>query len=111
MDFRRVRLVMAAAALGALFAADPARADPTAADRETARSLMQEARDLRDKGHMQDALKRFKAADDIMHVPTTGLEVAKTQASMGMLVEARDTVANIRKLPSSPTDPAPFQDA
>ena len=76
-----------------------ASAEPTAADRETARSLMQEARDLRDKGHVQDALKRFKAADDIMHVPTTGLEVARTQASMGMLVEARDTVANIRKLP------------
>src|SRR5580704_12452097 len=36
-----------------------ASAQPTAADRETARSLMQEARDLRDKGHTQDALKRF----------------------------------------------------
>jgi hypothetical protein len=88
-----------------------ASAEPNAADRETARSLMQEARDLRDKGHTQDALKRFKAADDIMHVPTTGLEVARTQAAMGMLVEARDTIANIRKLPSSPSDPAPFQDA
>jgi hypothetical protein len=91
--------------------AGAALAQPTAADRETARSLMQEARDLRDKGHAQDALKRFKAADDIMHVPTTGLEVARTQATMGMLVEARDTIANIRKLPSSPSDPAPFLDA
>jgi hypothetical protein len=98
-------LVLAMAWTGA------ALADPTAADRETARSLMQEARDLRDKGHMGDALKRFKAADDIMHVPTTGLEVAKTQAAMSMLVEARDTIAGIRKLPSSPSDPAPFQDA
>ncbi|MGH7435853.1 MAG: hypothetical protein ACRENE_09275 [Polyangiaceae bacterium] len=86
-------------------------AQPNAADRETARSLMQEARDLRDKGHSADALKRFKAADDIMHVPTTGLEVAKTQAGMGMLVEARDTIANIRKLPTSPSDPAPFNEA
>jgi hypothetical protein len=86
-------------------------AQATANDRETARGLMQEGRDLRDKGHSQDALKRFKAADDIMHVPTTGLEVAKTLAAMGMLVEARDTIANIRKLPQSPNDPAPFVDA
>lgn len=86
-------------------------AQPTAADRETARSLMQEGRDLRDKGHGSDALKRFKAADDIMHVPTTGLEVAKTQAGLGMFVEARDTIANIRKVPVTPSDPAPFQEA
>lgn len=86
-------------------------AQPTAADRETARSLMQEGRDLRDKGHGSDALKRFKAADDIMHVPTTALEVAKTQAGLGMFVEARDTIANIRKLPTSASDPAPFQEA
>jgi hypothetical protein len=72
---------------------------------------MQEGRDLRDKGHAQDALKRFKAADDIMRVPTTGLEVARTQASLGMFIEARDTIAAIRKVPTSPSDPAPFQDA
>jgi hypothetical protein len=111
MGFRRVRLVLAAASLGALFAASGARAEPTAADRETARSLMQEARELRDKGHLQDALKRFKAADDLMRVPTTGLELARTQAAMGLLLEARDTIANIRKMPSSPNDPEPFKDA
>jgi len=111
MGFRRARFVLAAAALGALFATGAARAEPTAADRETARSLMSEARELREKGHMQDALKRFKAADDIMRVPTTGLELARTQASMGLLLEARDTIANIRKLPSSPSDPEPFKEA
>jgi hypothetical protein len=111
MGFRRVRLVIVAAALGALFTAGPAHAEPTAADRETARSLMQEARDLREKGHLQDALKRFKAADDIMRVPTTGLELARTQAAMGLLLEARDTIANIRKTPASPNDPEPFKEA
>lgn len=111
MGFRRVRLVLTAAAIGALFVTSAARAEPTAADRETARSLMTEARELRDKGHLQDALKRFKAADDIMRVPTTGLELARTQASMGLLLEARDTIANIRKMPSSPSDPEPFKDA
>jgi hypothetical protein len=30
---------------------------------------------------------------------------------MGLLLEARDTIANIRKMPSSPNDPEPFKDA
>jgi len=111
MGSRRLRLFLSAAALGAVLVTGAARAEPTAADRETARSLMQEARELRDKGHMQDALKRFKAADDIMRVPTTGLELARTQSSMGLLLEARDTIANIRKLPTSPNDPEPFKEA
>ena len=88
-----------------------AHADPTAADRETARSLMQEGRDLRDKGDLKDALKRFKAADDIMHVPTTALEVARVQISLGLLVEARDTIAAMRQLPAKRSDPAPFVEA
>jgi hypothetical protein len=89
----------------------PSHADPTAADRETARSLMQEGRDLRDKGDLREALKRFKAADDIMHVPTTALEVARVQVSLGLLVEARDTVAAMRQTPSKRSDPAPFTEA
>jgi hypothetical protein len=111
MGFRRVRLVLTAATLGAILVTGAASAEPTAADRETARSLMTEGRELREKGHVQDALKRFKAADDIMRVPTTGLELARTQATMGLLLEARDTIANIRKLPSSASDPEPFKDA
>jgi hypothetical protein len=69
---------------------------------------MQEGRDLRDKGNAQEALKRFQAADAIMHVPTTGLEVARTQVALGLLVEARDTIAAIRRTPASPSDPEPF---
>jgi hypothetical protein len=111
MGSRRVPLALAAAALGAIFLAGTARAEPTAADRETARALMTEGRELREKGHVADALKRFKAADDIMHVPTTGLELARTQAAMGLLLEARDAIANIRKVPASPSDPEPFKDA
>jgi hypothetical protein len=109
--FSRKRSLLIVATLGAFLLTGVANAEPTAADRETARSLMQEGRDLREKGRLQDALKRFKAADDIMHVPTTGLELARTQAAMGLLLEARDTIANIRKTPASSTDPEPFKDA
>jgi len=101
----------AALACAALLCASTARAEPTAADRETARALMQEGRDLRDKGAPKQALKRFKAADDIMHVPSTALEVARTQVALGLLVEARDTIAEIRQQPERPSEPAPFKEA
>jgi hypothetical protein len=72
---------------------------------------MQEGRDLRDRGDLQGALRRFKAADGIMRVPTTGFEVARTQAALGLLIEARETIATIRKTPAKSTDPQPFIDA
>jgi hypothetical protein len=88
-----------------------AHAEPTAADRETARQLMEDGRALRDKNDLKGALQRFKAADDIMHVPTTGLEVARTQVPLGLLVEARDTIARIRLIPAKANDPVQFKDA
>ena len=99
------------AALTAALTAGNARAEPSVADRETARQLMDGGRDLRDKNDLKGALQRFKAADDIMHVPTTGLEVARTQAPLGLLVEARDTIARIRLIPEKPSDPAQFKQA
>jgi hypothetical protein len=111
MGSRRVRLTLTATAMAVCLAAPGAWAQPSGADRETARSMMQEGRDLRDKGDLKGALQRFKAADDIMHVPTTALEVARVQVTLGLLIEARDTIAAIRKSPVQPDDPAPFKDA
>jgi hypothetical protein len=111
MGSRRVRLTMTAGALAALLAAPGAHAQVSAADRETARSMMQEGRDLREKGDLKGALQRFKTADDIMHVPTTSLEVARAQVALGQLIEALDTIAAIHKVPVLTDDPAPFKDA
>jgi hypothetical protein len=97
--------------LASLLASTSAFADPSAADRETARTLMQQGREQRAKGDLKEALKRFRAADDIMHVPSTGLEVARSQVALGQLVEARDTVAAIRRIAPKPDDPAPFKEA
>ena len=41
------------------------------------------------------ALKDYQAAHAIMHAPTTGLALAKTQIEQGLLVEARDTLLGI----------------
>jgi hypothetical protein len=46
-----------------------------------------------------------------MHVPTTGIEVAKTLVSLGRLVAARAAAAAVADLPEVEGEPAPFADA
>ena len=116
---RRITAVGACSvALALVFATTTARAQtcaertpPTAIDRETARALMAEARELREQGNNAAAVEKFKAADSLMKVPTTGLETARTYVALGKLVEARDTLANVARIPSCPGDPPPFADA
>jgi len=86
-----------------------AAAEPSAADRSTARGLMAEGRLDRDNGDPQDALRAFADADAIMHVPTTGLEVAKTQAALGLLLEAWGTALRVSRIADEPGEPAPFK--
>jgi len=88
-----------------------ARSEPTAMEKADARAWMAEGRTLRNQRNFEAALKSFKAADGIMHVPTTGFEVARTLEAMGRLVEARSTVRRVLSIPIGPSDPAPFQDA
>jgi hypothetical protein len=102
---------MASLLAAALGISAVASAEPSAADRETARGLMSEGRSARDKGDQKAALKAFLAADAIMHVPTTGLEVAKSQAALGLLVEARETAIRVTRLGDKANDPAPFKAA
>lgn len=85
-----------------------AQQQPSLADRETARSLMDEGDKKRDAGDMKGALKSYEGADAIMKVPTTGLEVAKAQIALGLLLEARETLGSILRSPARPGEPAPF---
>src|SRR5262245_48638273 len=105
------RLVGAGVLAISILGATRAAAEPTAAEKETARSLMTDGRDARERGDFRAALKRFEAVDTIMHVPTIGLELARTQVALGQLVEARETVRRIARLPEDPSDPAPFREA
>ena len=105
------RWVATCAAICVLLAAPAVLAQPSATQKETARALMSEARELREQGDLVGALKRFKAADWIMGVPTTGFEVAVTQAQLGDLVEARETLRRLLALQQYPDDPPPFSEA
>jgi hypothetical protein len=87
-----------------------ARSDtPTAAEKETARALMDGGHAQRDAGHHEAALSLFQGADAIMHVPTTGLEVAREQLALGHLVEARDTVQAVLRSPATDNEPEAFR--
>jgi hypothetical protein len=91
--------------------ASTAFADPSLSDRETARSLMDDGDAKRDKGDFRSALKSYEAADAIMHVQTTGLEVGRAQAQLGLLLEARETLGRVGRLPPKPGEPAAFTTA
>jgi hypothetical protein len=88
-----------------------AGAEPTAADKETARSLLNTGDRKRDANDLQGALKAYRAADAIMGVPTTAIEVAKVEERLGLLVEARDSVLRVTRFPVSSTEPRAFQQA
>ena len=109
---RVARVVLCLATLSAAATvSSSAAADPSLSDRETARALMDDGDAKRDKGDFKTALKSYEAADAIMHVPTTGLEVARAQAQLGLLLEARETLGRLGRLPPKPGDPAAFAGA
>jgi hypothetical protein len=101
---RALAAVLAASVV--LAVSSTALADPSLSDRETARGLMEDGDGKRDKGDLKGALKSYEAADAIMHVPTTGLEVGRTQAAVGLLLEARETLSRVMRIPVKPNETA-----
>jgi hypothetical protein len=108
MHLRRLCTLTLFASTLIVTAATSASADPSLSDRETARSLMDDGDAKRDKNDFKAALKSYEAADAIMHVPTTGLEVARAQAQLGLLLEARETLGRVNRLLPKPGEPTPF---
>jgi hypothetical protein len=84
------------------------RAGPTATDRETARTLMDEGDRLAAKADYGGALKAYVAADALMGVPTTGFSVARAYELSGQLVEAHDKYLAVARSVPGPADPTPF---
>jgi hypothetical protein len=88
-----------------------ARAEPTASEKETARAMMDEGHARRDAGDHKGALAQFQGADALMHVPTTGIEVGREQIALGQLVEARDTLERVTRIPVTAGEPDAFRAA
>lgn len=89
----------------------PAAFAQTLADKETARALMDEGDSKRDAKDFKAALAAYEKADAIMHVPTTGLEVGRMQAQLGMLLQARETLGRVVRSPSKDKEPQAFVNA
>jgi hypothetical protein len=83
----------------------------SASDRETARSLMQEGDQKKAARDFRGALARYQAADSLVHVTTTGLEVARVQVELGLLVEAREKLVEVARIPPKPGDPPVISEA
>jgi hypothetical protein len=94
-----------------LFGADAAHADPSSGEKEAARKQMIRGLEQRKNGSTVEALESFRAADAIMHVPTTALEVARTQLALGHWLDARETATAALHAPARPGESAPFKEA
>jgi hypothetical protein len=105
------RLAAASIVTAIALSAAPALAEPSPADKQRATQLLDEGFERREKGDEQGALKAFGAADTIMNVPVTGIEVARSQAALSMLVEARETATRVTKIPVRAKEPPPFAQA
>jgi hypothetical protein len=104
----RARVLGSLLALTTLVTSAQSSAEPDENAKKSARESMAKGRKARDQGDLTSALESFTEADDIMHVPTTALEVGKTQAALGTLVEADATLRRIASLPAEPDDPPAF---
>ncbi len=98
--------IFAAVLATALFAPAALAANPSAEDFATARALYKEGKDLRAAGDLKGALEKLKAAHALGRTPITGIELARTQAQLGLLVEARETSLGIARLAVEPDETA-----
>lgn len=89
----------------ALLLGSSAHADPSAADKRSADSLVLEGKRLLKAGDAAAALEKFQAAYALTRAPTTGLEVAMAFEAMGKLVEARAMVVKVGQLPGETIEP------
>jgi hypothetical protein len=89
--------------LAALAAAAPARVAfaqaRSAVDIAQARELYNQAMDLRDKGDVNGSLDKFRAAHALAATPITGLELGRTYAQVGKLIEAREALLGVGRIP------------
>jgi hypothetical protein len=57
------------------------------------------------------AIEAIQKAHDIMHVPTTGVALARAHLAAGHLVEARDVALEVGRMPHDPNEPSVFDAA
>jgi len=107
----RTGSLVAAVAFFIAVASCPSRAmaAPTAAQRETARRLMDEGKERARVGDKERALQAYQKAHDLMKVPSTGMALVKAHLAVGHLVEARDVALEVARMRRENGEPAIFE--
>jgi hypothetical protein len=82
---------------------------PTASAVESARNLMDIGYDKFDHRDFAAALVAFRAADSIMHVTTTGLAVGRALIKLDSLLEARDALLRVSRIPVAADESLPLR--
>ena len=101
----RLLLRAALALFGAtLFSAAARAQSPQPGDLDRARELFVQATEQRDAGDARGALEKFKAAHDLATNPVTTLELGRTYAMLGMLLEARVAFLSTARIPIQPDE-------
>lgn len=72
---------------------------PNAADAQTALQLYKEGKERREHGDLPAALEKLRAAYALVETPITALELGRTYAMMGKIVEAREVLLGVARLP------------
>lgn len=95
----------------ALLVTTSAHAEPSAADRESARSLMVDGDRKMEARDAAGAMTAYRAAHEIMKVPSTGASYADAALAAGFFVEARDACLQVARIPAAANENAAFQKA
>jgi hypothetical protein len=85
-------------------AAVAAAQEPSTGDVAQARELISEGRRLRDRGDTTAALEKLKAAHALVATPLTALELGRTYMALGKLVEARNVLLSVERIPVVPQE-------
>jgi hypothetical protein len=91
--------------------APPRTAPPSAQEKETARNLMDVGDEQFAAGNFAEAAKAYRSADDIMVVPSTRYAFGKSLERVGRLIEARDALLSVARMPKPVNEPAAFRHA
>jgi hypothetical protein len=86
-------------------------AEPSEAEKESARTLMDEGDARVGEGDLEGALRAYRGADAVMHVPSTGIEVAATLEKLGRLVDAEEAAQAVLAYPRQADEPEPYSEA
>lgn len=77
-----------------------ARADePSPVDSENALQLFKEGKALRERGDQAAGLEKLRAAHALVATPITALELGRAYAAGGQLIEAREVLLGVSRLP------------